>query len=134
MTKYGGRDLEIAFNGTFVGQVMSFPAFGSTRGEIDASAYGEEWQDTVPGQMAGTTGTITIAADVADAGQDAIELAYTTDPDTAQTWTVTHTGGGGQWDVAAKTLGVSREGQLDGVFTLSVDVKIVEPGVTQTSS
>jgi hypothetical protein len=134
MTKYGGRELEIAFNGTFVGQVMSFPPFGWTAAEIDASAYGEPWKDTLPGQLDGLSGTMTIAADVADSGQDAIEAAAVADASTVNTWTVTHTGGAGQWDISARTLGVSREGQLDGVLTLSVDLKIVEPGVVQTSS
>jgi hypothetical protein len=134
VTKYGGRELEIAFNGTFIGQVMSFPPFGWEAAEIPASAYGEEWTDTIPGQLDGVAGTLTIAADVADAGQDAVEAAAVADASTINVWTVTHTGGAGQWDISARTLGVRREGQLDGVLTMFVDIKIVEPGVVQTSS
>ncbi len=133
MTKYGGRDLVIEFNGTTVGQVMDFPQFGSTRGQINASTYGDEWTDTVPGLQDGSEGTITIAYDPANTGHTAVETAYTTTPDDTHVWTVTHVPAGRQWDVSSKLVSLEWSGPLDGVFSMLVGIKIVNPGVEETS-
>ncbi len=133
MAKYGGRDLVIELNGTTVGNLMDFPQFGSTRGQVDASTYGDEWTDTIPGLQDGDEGTMTIAYDPANTGHTAIETAYTTTPDNVHVWTVTHVPAGRQWDVSTKLVGLHWQGAIDGVFQMLVDIKIVNPGVEETS-
>lgn len=133
MAKYGGRGITIEFNGTAAGNIMDFPEFGSVRNQIDASVYGEDWTDTVPGLQDGTESTVTFAYDPADTGHTAIETAYNTTPDDVHVWTVTHVDAGRQWDVNTKLVGLRWVGPIDGILQMLVDIKVVNPGVEETS-
>lgn len=129
MTKYAGRSATFDFDGTPVGQVRSVGAFGSSRAQIDASVYGEDWTSFVLGLQDGDEMAMVCAHDPADAGQAAIASAYDTSPDTPATLTITHADSGAAWDVTVIVAAVSYETALDGLLVQNATLKIVNPGV-----
>lgn len=132
--KYAGRGLTIEFEGTPVAGCTQFGTFGSSRDQIDASAYNEDWKSYVTGQQDGDELPVVFAYDPDDAGQASISDAYDSDPDTPVTWTVTHVATGAAWDITTILVSCNRGGQLGELLQLNVGAKIVEPGVVQTAS
>jgi hypothetical protein len=129
MTKFAGRSATFDFDGTPIGQLRSVGAFGSSRNQIDASVYGEEWTSFVLGLQDGDEMQLVAAHDPADSGQAAIATAYDTAPDTPATLTITHVDSGAAWDVTVIVAAVSYETALDGLLTQNATLKIVNPGV-----
>lgn len=131
--KYAARGLAFDFEGTPVGSLTEFGEFGSSRDQIDASAYGEDWKSYVTGQQDGTEVPAVIAYDPNDGGHQSIIDSYDNSPDEVVTFTATHTPTGASWDITCIITSVSRGGQLGDLLKLNVGLKIVEPGVVEGS-
>ncbi len=129
MTKRAGRGLTVEFNGSAVGQLTAFGEVGSQRALIDASAYGDDWKDYVLGQQDGVEVNLVLAYDPAETAHTAIVTDFNSNPDAVNVWTVAHADASWEDDVSARTTQITRGGALDGLFQMSVTIKIVEPGV-----
>lgn len=133
MTKYGARSTTFDFNGSPIDQVRSFAAFGSSRAQIDASVYGEDWTSTVLGLQDGDEVAIVCAFDPASTTQGAIETAYNTAPDTPVVFTATHTDSGMSKDINCIITALAWDPPLDGLLAMNLTIKIVNPGVVDGS-
>lgn len=133
MTKYAGRSLTVALDGgsTFP-QLREFGAFGSSRNLIDATAYGDDWEDFVTGLQAGDEIPFTIAYDPADTSHaDLVDIYENTDGRTILN--IVHTDSGFECDVHCIINALRREAPVDGLFALMGTAKIVNPGVIVAS-
>lgn len=133
MTKYAGRGITVSKDAVPVGQLREFGEVGSSRTLIDASAYGDDWNDYVLGLQDGVEVGFVIAYDPLDAGALDLIDSYTNSPDTAITLNVEHTDAGMDLFVTAKITQLTRGGSLDGLLQMSGTLKIVEPGVVDAS-
>jgi len=133
MTRYAGRGLTVDFNGVPITQMTSFDPVGSTRGSIDASAYGDEWTSTVVGLQDGNEVNYTIAFDPSETSHQDLVDHYTTTPDDVAILTVAHADASATYYASVVHTAQSVGGALDGLFELTGTFKIVEPGVQETS-
>lgn len=113
-----------------VGQVTALGTAGSSRGLIDASAYGDAWKDYVVGQQDGSEMDFEVALDNTSTGHVAVRTAY--DAGVSIRFGMTHTGA--NFDVAFPALITKweRGGDLDGLMKGAGTLKILNPGVTDT--
>lgn len=129
-TKYAGRTLTVSIDGgaTTLPQLKSLGAFGSERGLIDASVYGEDWTSFVTGLQDGDSVDFTLVYDPSDTGQQDLIDIYE-DTDGTVTFRMEHSESLGTWDVAAVITAIHRESALDGLLQITGSFKIVNPGV-----
>lgn len=130
MTKYAGRGFTVSVDaGAPVPQLREFGAFGSARDLIDATAYGDDWNDFVTGLQDGDEIPFTIAYDPdQSAHEDLIDIYENTDGRAVMS--VLHTDSGFNADIDVIVNALRRESPIDGLFSLSGTFKIVNPGVT----
>lgn len=139
MTKYAGRYLEIMIGDPDesgeplpVGQLRTFGDFGSTRAEIDASAYLEDWTDTVLGQQDGSAVPFEIVYDPADEGH--IELIAIYNSGEPAVFQAHHEPADLHCRIPALITEMRRGSARDGLLSLTGSMKIKSPGVTDISS
>jgi len=131
MTKYAGRQLVLLVGSPTaveVGQVTALGPAGSSRNLIDASAYGDDWMDYVVGQQDGNEIQVDVAYDPADTEHTALITAY--DAGTSTHFEMEHTPAAFHIGFPALVTKCERGAQRDGLLTLSVTLKILNPGVT----
>lgn len=133
MTKYGGLGLVVEFEGDLIGQLVQFGAFGSSRAQIDASAYNEDWKDYVLGQQDGDELPFGVAYDPVDGGHAAILASYNDDPNAVVVLNASHADSGLDVDIYCRITALNRASELDGLLLMSGTLKIVEPGVVDAS-
>lgn len=124
--------MTIEADGSAVGQLLEFGAFGSSRNQIDATAYGDDWTDFVTGIQDGSEVPFRIAYDPDESGHIAIRNAFQTG-DGRVTFTATHTDAGTEFDIYTIISTLEWSAALDGLFEMSGTLKIVNPGVVETS-
>jgi hypothetical protein len=132
MTKFAGRGLTIEAFGTPVGQLLEFGEFGSSRSQIDATAYGDDWADYVTGIQDGTEVPFRVAYDPDEGGHILIRDTYQTG-DGRITFQAEHVEAGTSFAIHTIITGLSYSSALDGLFEMTGTAKIVEPGVVETS-
>jgi hypothetical protein len=113
-----------------VGQETELDAAGSTRGLIDASAYGDAWMDFVVGQQEGNEMNCVVALDNVSAGHVAMKTAY--DAGVSKTFGMTHVAAGLDIAFPAMITKWERGGDRDSYLTGAGSLKILNPGVTDT--
>jgi len=113
-----------------VGQVTAVGEAGSSRDLIDASAYGDAWKDYVVGQQDGEAVPFEVALDPASTGHLAVKTAYLAG--VPITFGMTHVASA--FDIAFPALITkwARGGDLDGLMKGMGEMKILNPGVTDT--
>lgn len=128
--KYAGRTLTVSIDGgvTTLPQLKSFGAFGSERGLIDASVYGEDWASFVTGIQDGDAVEGVLVYDPADADQQDLVDIYE-DTDGTCTLRLEHGESNGTWDASVVITALHPESALDGLLQISFTAKIVNPGV-----
>lgn len=133
MTKYAGRGFTVALDaGDPFPQLREFGDFGSSRALIDASAYGEEWTDFVTGLQDGDEIAFTIAYDPAEAThEDLVDIYENTDG--RVDLNVVHTASSFEATISVIVNALRRGSPIDGLFSLSGTMKIVNPGVVVAS-
>jgi hypothetical protein len=138
MTKYAGRDLELLISAggspeTFavVGQVTSLGVAGSSRGLVDASAYGDDWKDYVVGQQDGDEMEVQIAYDPANTQHDLMVSTY--DAGTKKNFQLRHTPAGFHVQFPALITALARGAERDGLLQMTATLKILAPGITDVS-
>lgn len=134
MTKFGARDTTWDFEGNPIDQVRSVAPFGSSRGQVDASVYGDTWTSTVLGLQDGDEVALVFALDPASSTQDAIATAYNTAPDTPVVFSAAHAPSGFSADITCILTALAYDAPLDGLLAMNVNIKIVDPGVELTGS
>lgn len=134
-TKYAGRTLTVSIDGgaTVLPQLKSFGAFGSERGLIDASVYGEDWTSFVTGLQDGDAVDFTLVYDPADGDQQDLIDIYD-DTDGTVTLRLEHGESNGTWDASVVITAIHRESALDGLLQVNGTAKIVNPGVVFIAS
>ena len=132
MTKFAGRGLTIEAFGTPVGQLLEFGEFGSARGQIEATAYGDDWADYVTGIQDGSEVPFRVAYDPDDSGHILIRNTYETG-DGRVTFTAEHQEAGTSFAIYTIITALNHSSALDGLFEMAGTLKIVEPGVVETS-
>lgn len=135
MTKYAGRGLTISVgtSGNTVGQVVSgLEGAGSTRGLTDASAYGDDWTDWVSGQQDGSTMDLVIAYDPDDDDQNSLVSTY--DGGAPEDFWLDHDEAGFHVTFPALLTACTRGGPRDGLLSLAITLKILNPGVSDVAS
>lgn len=131
MTKYAGRELVLLVGSptaVAVGQVTSLGNAGSTRNLIDASAYGDDWTDFVVGQQDGSELDVEVAYDPADTEHIALITAY--NAGTSTHFEMQHAAASFHIQFPALLTKCERGAPRDGLLTLMVTLKILNPGVT----
>lgn len=113
-----------------VGQVTSLGTAGSSRGLIDASAYGDAWKDYVVGQQDGSEVDVEVALDTLSVGHVAMKTAY--DAGVSIRFGMTHVASALDIAFPALITNWERGGDLDGVMKGVGSMKILNPGVTDT--
>src|SRR6266545_2768332 len=111
-------------------QILTLGAVGSTRGQIDVSAHGDLWSDTIPGRLDGNEIDVTLLWDPADTTHQAIKADYDATTQTSRLYELQHSA----WTSAyrfpalifAFEVEATDDGGMEGHFTL----KIVTPGVS----
>lgn len=131
MTKYAARDLEFLIGAASVGQVTSIGSAGSARDLIDASAYGDPWKDYVVGQQDGDEIDVELSYDPVDADHIALIAAY--ESGESETFGLTHTASGFDVTFPALVTKLNRGGARDGLLTMTLSLKILNPGVQDAS-
>lgn len=133
MTKYAGRGFTVTVEGgSALPQLREFGAFGSSRDLIDATAYGDDWNDFVTGLQDGDEVPFTIAYDPADPEHEELVDIYE-NTDGRFTLTVVHVASGFEAFINGILNALRRESPIDGLFALSGTIKIVNPGVVVAS-
>ena len=133
MVKYAGRGIVVSLGGSPVGQLREFGEVGSSRAQIDATAYGDDWTDFVTGLQDGDEVSYTIAYDPIDAGHIAWVDEYNNPTPGGVVFNVAHADSGFDVYVTAIITAMRRGGALDGLLQLSGTIKIVNPGVVEAS-
>jgi len=129
MTKYAGRGLVLSIGTSAIGQVTAIGPIGSSRDLIDASAYGDDWKDYVLGQQDGNEVAVTVAYDPIDTQHLALIAAY--EAATTTTFELEHVDSAFYATFYAIVTALSRGGDIGGLLSMDVTLKIVEPGVTE---
>ena len=133
MTKFAGRGITVALEGDNLPQLREFGEVGSSRGLIDASAFGENWTDFVTGLQDGDEVNFVIAYDPAQtAHEDLVDIYENTDGRCV--FTVEHDDAGFGVYVSTIVTALRRGGTIDGLLQMSGTVKIVNPGVVPIAS
>jgi len=131
MGKFAARGLTLTLGGDLIGQITQMGEAGSSRGLIDASAYGDDWKDYVLDQQDGSEMPLVVALDPADSGHDALIQAY--DHADRGFWGMQHVESGFDVEFTAIITQLTRGGDLGGLLQMSMSLKIVEPGVTDAT-
>jgi hypothetical protein len=132
MTKFAGRGLTVEVFGQAVGQLLEFGEFGSSRAQIDGTAYGDDWADYVTGIQDGSEVPFRVAYDPAETGHILIRDTYETG-DGRMTFTAEHVEAGTSFEISTIITALNHSSALDGLFEMAGTLKIVEPGVVETS-
>lgn len=132
MTKYAGRSFTVSLDGDELPQLREFGDFGSTRALIDATTYGDDWNDFVTGLQDGDEVAFTFAYDPDDAAHTDLEDVYE-NTDGRITLTVAHEDAGFAADIHCIVNALRHGSPMDGLLALSGTLKIVNPGVVRTS-
>ena len=129
MTKYAGRELLLKIGATpvTIGQVTSVGNAGSSRDLIDGSAYGDDWKDYVVGQQDGNELELEVAYDPADTQHAALLTAY--NAGTSTIFDMVYPGTTFDVTFNALVTKLERGATRDGLLSLSVSLKILNPGV-----
>jgi hypothetical protein len=134
VTKYAAKTIDFQRNTTgstyvSVGQVTAIDKVGSTRGLIDASAYGDTWADFVVGLQEGDEVGVTVALDPANAQHVALKGDY--DAGLPKKFHLVNTA-----ITPTRTLEITtmitqylEGGDLDGLYEAELTLKIVNPGL-----
>lgn len=138
MTKYVGRSLDIKRNTTgatyvSIGQVLEAGLVGSSRDQVDMSAFGDSWKDYGAGMQEGAEVTLRIAYDPANAQHTGLKADY--DGGTSRSFQYTNTAmpvGNSTATFPALVTEWLWGGTLDGAHEVQVTLKIVNPGVTMS--
>lgn len=128
MTRYAARSLVLSIDSDPIGQVTALGKAASTRGLIDASAYGDDWTSYVLGQMDGDELTVTVAMDPSDTGQGSLEAAYAAATETD--FSMDHADAAWSCAFPALVTHLGYGGDRDGLLEMEATLKIVEPGIT----
>ena len=131
MTKYAGRGITVEIGGSPLGQLRDFAPVGSSRSLIDASAYGDDWNDYVGGLQDGDSVAYTFSYDPALAGHTAFVEAYNDGSNIVLH--LEHAEAGFDVYVTGLIESLARGGSLDGLLEMSGNFKILEPGVVDAS-
>jgi hypothetical protein len=132
VTKFAGRGLTVEVFNTPVGQLLEFGEFGSSRSQIEATAYGDDWADYVTGIQDGSEVPFRVAYDPDEGGHILIRNVYDTG-DGRITWQAEHAEAGTSFAIHTIITALNHSSALDGLFEMSGTAKIVEPGVVETS-
>jgi hypothetical protein len=138
MTKYAAKTIEFRRNTTgityvAVGQVTALDKWGSARDLIDASAYGDSWNDYVLGLQDGDEVGITLALDPANAQHSALKADYDAGlPKNFQVVNTAMTAPTRTSTFPALVTEFHEGGDRDGVHEVEITLKIVNPGVSIT--
>jgi hypothetical protein len=135
VAKYPGRGIVFRRNtsgSTYadVGQVLEVDKFGSTRGTIDATAYGDTWADFVLGVQEGDDVALRLAFDPANAQHTALYADY--QAATPKNYQIQNTLLSPSRTLTAPALVTEYHegGAIDGVYEAEMVMKIVQPGVS----
>ncbi len=113
-----------------VPQLLSVGAVGSTRGQIDASAHGDLWSDTIPGRLDGNEVDVVLQWDPADAQHQAIKADYDASTQTARNYQLQHPAWSSAYQFPAMIFAFEVEATDDGLMEGHFTLKIVTPGVS----
>ena len=131
--KYAGRGIVVSLSGVPLGNLREFGEVGSSRANIDASVYGEDWTSFVQGLQDGDEVAYTFVYDPVDASHLAWIDAYNTAAAGGITLNVAHDESGFDVYVTCLITAMRRGGTLDGLLQMSGTVKIINPGVVDAS-
>jgi hypothetical protein len=115
-----------------VGQVTSLGNAGSSRELIDASTYGDDWKDFVVGQQDGSEIEVEVAYDPADAGHTALIATY--DGGEPDDFEMEHEDASFHVTFPALITRLERGAPRDGLLTMALTLKILNPGVSDVTS
>jgi hypothetical protein len=111
-----------------IGQILELGKVGSSRDLIDASAYGDTWNDYILGLQDGAEVPLVIALDPANAQHTA--LKSDNEAGVAKNFQLTHADFSRTLTFPALVLNYMEGGDKDGVYEAECNLKIVNPGVT----
>lgn len=135
MTKYAGFLGFLKRNTTgstyvTVPQLLSLGPVGSERAEIDVSAHGDMWSDTIVGRLSGNGVECTLLWDPADAQHQGIKADYDATTQVARNYQLQHPSWATAYQFPAVILNWEVEPTDDGGMEAHFTLKIVTPGVT----
>lgn len=131
MGKFAARGITLTAGGNLVGQITQLGEAGSSRGLIDASAYGDDWKDYVLDQQDGSEMPLVVAYDPEDADHEFLKDEY--DDAGRVFFGMQHVESGFDVEFPAIITQLTRGGALGGLLQMSMTLKIVEPGVTDAT-
>ena len=138
MAKFGARDIvwSRATANTFltVATIPNVkevtPGIGSTRGEFDQSAYGDEWMDFGAGQREGDEFTLKLAYDPTNAVHVLLKSDY--DTPAANVWIrASSASSDWRWNITAVPRAWRPVFDRNGNQEVDVVLRIVQPGVVE---
>ena len=134
MAKYPGYKVVMSRNTTgstyvTVGQVLEIGDVGSSRAQIDVTAYGDSWADYLAGIQEGTELSVRVALDPADSQHIAMKADYDDNvgPKKFHFEHPDHTQG---IEITATATSYITRFPTDGAYEAEFGLKIVQPGVT----
>src|SRR5918994_4902612 len=136
MTKYAGGLAVLKRNTTgstyvTVVQVLDMGDVGYNRAQIDVTAYGDSWTDTLAGLKEGTEFTLTVAYDPNDTQHQALKADF--DAGTTKKYQLSHPGisptTNAGWEFTVVPLNFVASAPQDGAWQAVLTFKIVNPGV-----
>lgn len=136
MTRYRGYRTKLLRNTTGttyvqVPQVLEIGEVGSSRGQIDGTAFGDEWTYILGGIQDGSEIEIRLAFDHADTQHQAMKTDY--DAGTEKKYHLEHpdmTGTNAGVEITTTPLSFRRNFAIDGTVEALITLKVVNPGMT----
>ena len=118
---------------TTVQQLLTVTGFGADRGQIDVSAHGDQWSDTLPGRFEGKEISLTLLWDQTLTTHQNLKADFDAVTPVARYYELQHP----SWATAyrAPTIPVNWDVEAtdDGGMEGHITLKIVTPGVTQVT-
>src|SRR4030095_8403586 len=111
-------------------QILTVGAVGSSRGQIDVSAHGDLWSDTIPGRLDGNEIDVVLLWDPADSQHQAIKADYDASTQTSRNYQLQHPAWATAYQFPALIFALEFEATDDGGMEGHFTLKIITPGVT----